>query len=64
LQLDAINDRHDAVEELVHENKALAHLKELLSPIRDLERLIIKIGAATPSPRDIVGLKNSLKPQL
>lgn len=62
LQLDAINDRHDAVEELFHENKSLNHLKELLSPIRDLERLIIKIGAASPSPRDIVGLKTSLKP--
>ncbi len=62
LQLDAINDRHDAVEELFHENRALTQLKELLSPIRDIERLIIKIGAATPSPRDIVALKNSLKP--
>ena len=62
LALDAIHDRHDAVEALFHESKSLHNLKRLLSGIFDLERLIIKIGAASPSPRDMIGLKNSLKP--
>lgn len=62
LQLDTIHKRQDAIEELFHEKAHLSKLQNALSYIRDLERLMIKINAGAPSPRDFVALKNSLKP--
>ena len=56
--LDAISERHDAVEELV---MSKIDFKKQLSMIQDLERLTIKIGN-TSSPKDLMGLKASLEP--
>lgn len=62
LQLEPIYARHDAVEEWVLNKPLLDNLIKQLSTIRDLERLVIKIAAGTATPREFVGLKNSLIP--
>lgn len=61
MDLEKIHARHDALEALI-EKDVLVGLKKTLSQIRDLERLTIKMAQPLPSPRDIVALKNSLKP--
>lgn len=58
LALDAINERHDAIEELLISK---IELQKQLCIVRDLERLIVKIGNI-PSPRDVAALKVSLEP--
>lgn len=58
LSLEAILERHDAVEECL---LAKLDIERPLSHVRDLERLMIKI-CNTPSPRDVVALSASLKP--
>lgn len=50
-----IEKRQDAVEELLAVKDA-----ELLSPVRDLERLMTKIGARYATPRDMLALGRSL----
>ncbi len=55
-----IEKRHDAIEELLKNFEARARLRELLSSVYDLERLLSKIVYGTCSPRDVTALKNSL----
>lgn len=55
-----IERRFDAIAMfLAHRNDA-KRLRELLEPIRDLERLIMKVSARCASPRDLLGLGISL----
>ena len=56
----AINTRLDAVAELADEMIAREELREYLSPIYDLERLITKISYRSANPRDFIALKTSL----
>jgi DNA mismatch repair protein MutS len=60
LNLDAIRARHDAIERLVRERRALADLREALGDIRDLERLIARLSAGTGNARDARALGRSL----
>lgn len=56
-----IEKRLDAVEAL-HKNPMLRdELREYLSPIYDLERLLGKVSYKTANPRDLIALRNSLK---
>ncbi|MDE6188693.1 MAG: DNA mismatch repair protein MutS [Clostridia bacterium] len=57
----AINKRLDSVEELVGNTKLRNNLFDLLSQIRDVERLTSKIAFGNPSPRDLLALGTSLK---
>ena len=58
---ESIIQRQKAIEEL---NKSLItrdELREYLSPIYDLERLISKVAYKSANPRDLIALLNSLK---
>ena len=55
-----INKRLDSVSELVDQMIDREELREYLSPIYDLERLITKISYRNANPRDLIALKTSL----
>ncbi len=57
-----VNARLDAVETFVEDRAALASLRNLLSGVRDLERLIAKVDSGRANPRDLKGLAASLRP--
>ena len=57
-----INARLDAVETFVNDRAALANLRNLLTGVRDLERLIARVDAGRANPRDLKGLATSLRP--
>ncbi len=57
-----INARLDAVGAFVADRAALSCLRQLLSGVRDLERLIQKVSSARANPRDLKALANSLRP--
>ena len=57
-----VNARLDAVQAFVEDRAALAGLRQLLTGVRDLERLIAKVDAGRANPRDLKGLATSLRP--
>ena len=57
-----INARLDAVEAFVKDRASLANLRNLLTGVRDLERLVAKVDAGRANPRDLKGLATSLRP--
>jgi DNA mismatch repair protein MutS len=56
-----IRERQDAIDALLQQRDALSRLRDNLAPVRDLERLMIRVSSGYASPRDIVGLKDSLQ---
>ncbi len=58
--LDGIAQRHDAVEALTADRTLLAELRELLSGIRDVERLLARLHAGSGNARDVRALGGSL----
>jgi DNA mismatch repair protein MutS len=63
---DSINDRLDAVAELVNENGLRELLREQLREVYDLERLLARVATGRASPRDLsfVGRTLAALPQL
>ncbi len=57
-----VNARLDAVQSFVDDHAALSGLRNLLSGVRDLERLVAKVDAGRANPRDLKGLASSLRP--
>ena len=57
-----VNARLDAVETFVTDRASLGMLRQLLTGVRDLERLIAKVDANRANPRDLKGLATSLRP--
>lgn len=57
---DRINERLDMIEELNDNVINREELREYLSPIYDLERLISKISYRSANPRDLVAFRQSL----
>ena len=57
-----INARLDAVGAFVNDRSALASLRQLLTGVRDLERLIQKVDSGRANPRDLRALATSLRP--
>ena len=55
-----IEERLEAVEELCSQVITREELREYLSPIYDLERLIGRISYQTANPRDLIAFKTSL----
>lgn len=55
-----INKRLDAVEEFVNNMISREEMREYLSPVYDLERLITKVSYKSINPRDMIALKTSL----
>jgi len=55
-----IREVQDAVEELFRKGDKRQRLREILSEMADLERLVSKISSNMASPRDVLHLKNTL----
>jgi len=62
LDCSRINDRLDAVTEILDHTIQRQELREKLKDIFDLERLTGKISLAVANPKDLVSLKKSLHP--
>ena len=58
---DEIDNRLDAVSELLDKSHIRNSLIEILKEIGDIERIISKIGTEKAYPRDLIALKNYLK---
>ncbi|MFH1969467.1 MAG: DNA mismatch repair protein MutS, partial [Verrucomicrobiota bacterium] len=59
-RLEAIKDRHDAVEAFCKTRALLRDLREALAQVRDMERIMARLGAGTGNARDIRALTQSL----
>ncbi len=59
-RLEAIKDRHDAVEAFCKTRTLLRDLREALEQVRDMERIMARLGAGTGNARDIRALTQSL----
>ncbi|MCF7818077.1 MAG: DNA mismatch repair protein MutS [Kiritimatiellales bacterium] len=59
--LEQITQRHDAVELLVKNQTYLRSLRDVLGDIKDVERLISRIGSTSGNPRDLRGMGVSLQ---
>jgi DNA mismatch repair protein MutS len=60
LNVKKIQLRQEAIALFLEAKQDAKRLRELLEPIRDLERLIMKISAQYATPRDVLGLGLSL----
>ncbi len=58
--VEAIHRRQDAVEALMRERTVLQDIRTELGGVRDLERLITRIGSGIGNARDVVALSTSL----
>lgn len=61
LDTSRINDRLDAVEELLERREYREELQSVLQRVRDIERIVGKIGAGVANPRELLALKTSLQ---
>ncbi|MFV0364475.1 MAG: DNA mismatch repair protein MutS [Suipraeoptans sp.] len=60
VNVDDINERQLSVKELKEDTILREELREYLSPIYDLERLISRISYKSANPRDLIAFKSSL----
>ncbi len=61
IDVDEINHRLDAIQELNQNMITREEMREYLAPIYDLERLITRVTYQTANPRDLIAFKNSIK---
>ncbi|MFH1192275.1 MAG: DNA mismatch repair protein MutS [bacterium] len=61
LDIAKINERIEKVSYFFHRDELRNNIREQLKEIRDIERLIAKIGCRRANGRDLIGLKESLK---
>ena len=59
-RLDAVNGRHDAVQEFFDDRALLADLRGACDDVRDIERLITRIGSGGGNARDLNAIGRSL----
>lgn len=59
--LDAITARHEAVEELLRDNRLCCELRDQLSDVYDLQRLLARVTTGRASPRDLSFIGRTLK---
>lgn len=57
-----IKERQDAIQTFLDTPSAMDSLQNLLTPVKDLERLMMKVCSGYATPRDLVALKCSLDP--
>jgi len=57
---EAIKDRHDAVEAFCKTRSLLRDLREALTQVRDMERIMARLGAGNGNARDVRALTQSL----
>ena len=58
--LEKINERHDAVEELFNNTLSRREIRDILKGFQDVERLLSRLGHGSISPRDLDSLRSSL----
>ena len=58
----AVNARLDNVQRFFNERGLLSKLRQLLSGVRDMERLVQKVSSFKANPRDVNALAGSLRP--
>ena len=61
LDVEQINHRLDAVEELFNDALIRGEVRDILNSVQDLERLMSRIVAESANARDLVGLAQSIK---
>jgi len=61
IDVSAIEERLDAVEELNENIMDRDEIREYLSAVYDIERLMCRVSFKTANPRDLIALKGSLK---
>jgi DNA mismatch repair protein MutS len=61
VQVEPIQDRLDAVEELAFRTLERGGLREALAAVQDLDRILGRVTLGTASPRDLVALARSLR---
>jgi DNA mismatch repair protein MutS len=61
VELERIQDRLDAVEELAYRALDRGRLREALSRVQDLDRLLARIVLGTAGPRDLLALAESIR---
>lgn len=61
IRKEAIDERLSCVEDLVEDPMLCAELKEMLSGIYDMERLMGRVCYGSANARDLIALRNSLK---
>ncbi len=58
---DALNIRFDAIDTLIADTTLCDSLTELLNGIADIDRILARISIGSARPRDLLGLRNSLR---
>jgi DNA mismatch repair protein MutS len=61
VQVEPIQDRLDAVEELAFRTLERGRARQALSAVQDLDRILGRVTLGTASPRDLVALARSLR---
>ncbi len=60
-KLEELNNRLEGVEYFVEQRQLRKQLREILSQINDIERILSKLSVGIGNPRDLIALKESLK---
>ena len=60
-RLEPLQERQDAVSNVVQENNMRTHLREALRKISDLERFMGRLSLGTIGPRELVALRRSIE---
>ncbi len=58
--IDEVNRRHDAVEELTTDQSTRNELRDQLKQIYDLQRLVSRVATGRPTPRDLSSIAKTL----
>ena len=61
IDLEEMSARQDAVEALFNSAVSRDEIREYLSPVYDLERIMSRISYKTANPRDLLSFRNSIK---
>lgn len=62
LSVEEISKRQEGIAACIENTTLMNRMKELLSSVRDIERLIMKVNAGYATPRDIVTLRYAFLP--
>jgi DNA mismatch repair protein MutS len=60
LDLDAITERHESVDSLLHHGVARGNIRECLAKLYDIQRLVGRAATGTANPRDLIALRASI----
>lgn len=61
IQKEAISERHDAVEKLLHESELREEMKSILLEIADIERILSRLAVGIGNARDLINLRTALQ---